>query len=123
MLKSSNFWTHLVVFVGATVLVFYPGMDHTVMDELGALVLGLFSVGNILFKFFSGQPERAKWTDILGSKHFWMNLATFLTGLFSFLPLESLEGLIDASLTGNFQLILIQVFNVAGIVFKTIKGN
>ena len=121
MFKSANLMSHIVPFLVATFLLFYPGAPEGAITQIIAGVLGAYSGGNILFKYFSEKPQRVAASAVLKAKSFWVNLATTVTAFLPVIPIETLNGMIEAAFSGNFQLILIQLFNLVGIIFKLLK--
>jgi len=116
--ESSNFWTTLALAVGAAIVALggaqFPDDATT---KIVAGIFGVFAAGNVLRNYIKNLKLTGKFGDLFKSPNFIASLLTFLVGVFPWLPVEPLQDLFEAIVSGNLQAILIAAFNIVNIIY------
>lgn len=121
--QSSNFWNQIVTLIAAGY--FAVGVEFP--TEAGQQVIGavfsLLAGGNIVYHVLRDQEKRGKFSDIFKSTNFWTNLLTVLVSIVPVIPVEALQEVINAILTGNWQALILAGFNLLNIIYKLVTAK
>jgi hypothetical protein len=116
--QSSNFWTAVVLVIGG----FFVGFPEVAGTEAVAGVFALIAVGKTLHNYF--KTAAFDWRSWLDDANFWNYLATVVVAVFPTLPsgaIENLETAVRSAIGGNWQGLIIALFSLGTILYKTLK--
>lgn len=116
---SSNFWTFVVLTIGAL----FVGFPEGAAKETVSAVFALIAAGKGLQEWIKNRPAFKPATAI-NQSNFWGYLATAVTAAVPIIPLEAFDYLQDAiaaAIGGNWQGIFTALIGLATIVYNLVK--
>lgn len=116
--QSENFWNQIILLIASATLAININFPIEAGKQIVGGLFSLFAGGNIVYHVFRDAETRGKFTDIFKSSNFWTNALTVVVSLFPVLPLDDLQQMVDAVLSGRLELILVAGFNLVNVLYK-----
>lgn len=120
-LKSSNFWTAVMLAIGGIFVGFPQDAGAVVAEQFFALL----GTGKLLHEYFKTKPG----TDVNGAvnrSNWWNYIAVILTSAIPAIPgslINDLQTFLSSLLSSNWQGVLVALFSIATILFNLFKSK
>ncbi len=120
-LKSSNFWTAIVLAIGGLFVGFPEEAGATIVNQLFALL----GTGKLLHEYFKTRPQ-ADYKGAVNRSNWWNYIGVIVTTAIPALPgnfTDGLEDLFRSLLSANWQGVLIALFSLATILYNLFQSK
>ena len=120
-LRSSNFWTAVVLAVGGLFVGFQPQLG----TDLVMQAVGLLAVGKALREYFKTKPK-VDAGKAVNNSNWWNYIATIVTAFLPQLPgefFEAMQEVMSNLLAGNWQGMLVALFSIATILYNLFQSK
>lgn len=120
-LKSSNFWTAVVLAIGGL----FVGFQEELGSNLVISVFGLLASGKAVREYFKTKPA-VDAGKAVNNSNWWNYIATIVTAFVPQLPGEFFSGmqeLLSNLLTSNWQGVLVALFSIATILYNLFQSK
>lgn len=120
-LRSSNFWTAVVLAIGGLFVGFQPELGIDLVMQ----AFGLFAVGKAFREYFATKPK-VDAGQAVNNSNWWNYIATIVTAFLPQLPgefFDSLQEVMSNLLAGNWQGVLVALFSIATILYNLFQSK
>jgi hypothetical protein len=120
-LKSSNFWTAVVLAIGGL----FAGFNPEVGTDLVIKIFGLLASAKVLREYFKTKPALEPGKAVNNS-NWWNYIATIVTAFIPAIPLpifDHLQELMVNLINGNWQASLVALFSISTILYNLFQSK